>query len=187
MAVELVAAETGCTVRVFKFNNSSASEGHLFTIYVSPPSIDCCRNVTFSILKVSNLPIMSEREIMYFRLNLVFGTNSANAAAVMPYPANRCAISGLWGPIGAIFPVRFSENLVCSGLPTLKLGTGSVSGLASAITISPAVHLPHLRDIPQSPVRQIRVDLEPLKEFPSPSYRYMLRFRRYIQIAVAAQ
>lgn len=97
------------------------------------------QNTFFSTLKVDNFPIMSEIDITYLMLNLVFCSNSGNVVDVIPCPASHCFISGRLNPIGYIHPTKFSVKMHPAGFSTLKFGCGSGMSSHSAITMSPAI------------------------------------------------
>uniref|UniRef100_A0A8D9BWH9 Uncharacterized protein n=1 Tax=Cacopsylla melanoneura TaxID=428564 RepID=A0A8D9BWH9_9HEMI len=95
----LVDGEVPWTVLSLQFCASFSSDGVVLIICVSPPVIPRFFIVILSTRKVSNFPIVSEIDWIYFRLNLVFGTNSANLSAEIPKPLSLCLISGRLSPI----------------------------------------------------------------------------------------
>ena len=94
VAVVLSAALVACTDLLFQLRCWFSSIGLAVITRGSPPAAVNLAKQIFSIRNVVSFPMMSEIDVIYFVLNLVFCSNSGKVVDVIPDGAYQEVIEG---------------------------------------------------------------------------------------------
>ena len=89
-----IAALVACTDLLFQLRCWSSSIGLAVITRGSPPAAVNLAKQIFSIRNVVSFPMMSEIDVIYFVLNLVFCSNSGKVVDVIPEGAYQEVIEG---------------------------------------------------------------------------------------------